>query len=149
MVHEDEVIRSLHHKIKEVKPMKWKWYWWQFRSEFLGGWQRIKELWGEIDILNDMKATYNRLKEEDEFEAMEKRYSFKEVLHAGDIITFHDPRCYGNEIEAKVVSNYTLMRGGYRRVDVIIISSGLHPKDTLLSFFQKDIMDNIIKFGGR
>lgn len=127
--------------------MKWKYYWWQFRQEFLGGWEVIKELWSEIDIIEDVKATYKRLKEEDEFEAMEKRHTYEEVLHVNTLVTFHDPHCYGNEIEAEVVANYTLMYG-MRRVDVKVVSSALYPKDTLLSYTQKDIMDNIISIGG-
>lgn len=128
--------------------MKWKYYWWQFRQEFLGGWEAIKELWSEIDIIEDVKATYNRLKEDDEYEALQKRYRKKEVLHKGDIITFRNPRCYGNEIIAKVVKVYKSFCYDKMVVDLIVISSALHEKDTLLAFPQDDIMNNIIQIGG-
>ena len=148
MVHEDEVIRFIYYKIKGVKPMKWKYYWWQFRQEFLGGWEVIKELWSEIDIIEDVKATYNRLKEDDEYEALQKRYRTKKVLHEGDIITFRNPHCYGNEIVAKVVNVYKSFCYDKMMVELIVLSSALHEKDTLLAFPQDDIMNNIIQMGG-
>ena len=128
--------------------MKWKYYWWQFRQEFLGGWEAIKELWSEVDIIGDFKATYNRLKEDDEYEALQKRYRKKEVLHKGDIITFRNPHCYGNEIVAKVVNVYKSLCYDKMMVELIVLSSALHEKDTSLAFPQDDIMNNIIQMGG-
>ena len=128
--------------------MKWKCYWWSFKQEFLGGCEVIKELWSEIDIIGDIKATYNRLKYNCEYEALQKRYRKEEVLHKNVIITFRNPHCYSNDIVAKVTNVYKSLDYDKIAVDVVVISSALHEKDTLVTFPQDDIMNNIIQIGG-
>lgn len=128
--------------------MNWKYYYWRFREEFLGGYERVKELASQINIIEDIKSTYKRLKEDDEYEAIQKRYAKKEVLHEGDILVFHDPQCYGNEIEAQVLANHFDIWSNYRMVYLKVINSGLHEKGSLLDFYQSDIMQNIIQYRG-
>lgn len=128
--------------------MKWKWYWWNFKEQFLGGWDAIKKIWDDVDIVEDVKATYRRLKEEDEYEAMQKRYLKKVVLPKDTIITFHDPKCWGNEVIGKVTDNYKSYVYDRRFVAIEVISSPLFKKGELIQYSQIDVMNNIIQMGG-
>ena len=117
--------------------------WRMLKSEVKGGYQEAKRLLNYQDIKEKFLQGLENLKEQDRFEAEQKRFNSKYILQYHDVVLFRDPENYGNEIEAEVLDMGKNTIGVWIKIKVL--KTGLRNDHPYAYMQQADIMNNLIK----
>ena len=131
-----------------------KYYWWEFKAQFLGGYEMFKETFDIQQMKENFKHNIKIMKENDEHDRKMKRYNNKHLLKSDDIIEFHQPENYGNVIKARVIDTHNVFEARWDwdidvtrngvLVEVEILESGLRNVGETRFFYQLDIMLGLI-----
>ena len=57
-----------------------KYYWMRFKMDVRGGWDIFKKTFEDVDFMENMRNNIQTWKENDEYEARQKRYEFFKKL---------------------------------------------------------------------
>ena len=117
--------------------------WRMLKAEVKGGYQEAKRLLNYQDIKEKFLQGLENLKEQDRFEAEQKRFNNKYILQYHDVVLFRDPENYGNEIEAEVLDMGKNTIGVWIKIKVL--KTGLRNDHPYAYMQQADIMNNLIK----
>lgn len=129
-----------------MKNIDFKYYWLRFKMEVQGGYKIVKDMFKDIDIVEDFKKGIQRLREQDEYEKQQKMYRKKEILQPNDIVTFYDPTYPGNVIKGVVYSVGYSYYEGCVAIGVVVLESGLLRNNRDHRYFtQYHILNNLIK----
>ena len=132
-----------------------KYYWWEFKAQFLGGYEMFKETFDIQQMKENFKHNMKVMKEEDEYERQQKMYNKKSLLKPNYIVEFYQENKSYNVIKGKVIDTYhstnvrDIWTGEYPGregiiVEIEILESGFRNIGETRYFYQQDIMNNLI-----